>query len=697
MSNEEQPDNKHTHTKLEEAMEVKSLRRIISAYLNYSDAAEEDVKRYERSYRSLPTAHKAILSHYPFKCQQLRRKFIFIQNMLEAFDPPLDMSQDIVIYEHEELENVPKNCLSGERNFCSGQSASTSGRTCFSEGDQTKGYKESQSSASNDVEAVNNQAGLGSISESKGNVNLDPRDWLDPKFQLKVPLVDVDKVRCIIRNIVRDWASEGGKERDQCYTPILEELDRLFPNRSKDSPPCCLVPGAGLGRLTLEISCLGFISQGNEFSYYMMICSMFILNHTETVGEWTVHPWIHSNCNSLSDNDQLRVVSFPDIHPASAGITEGFSMCGGDFVEVYSDSNQEGAWDAVVTCFFLDTAHNIVEYIEIISRILKDGGVWINLGPLLYHFADAYGTEDEMSIELSLEDVMKVAFDYGFHLEHEKIVETTYTANPQAMMQNRYNAAFWTMTKKGMQSRTQPRPLRPQPEPQRCKYDGIFQFGDSISDTGNQILEPAGPRSPCAHNPYGQKLIGEPTGRCSNGRLMIDFIAQALGLPTPKPYLELGLPTPNPYLEPGEPAVSFNHGVNFAVAGSTSLNTSVLLQNGILSPVTNSSLLVQLDWFLAHYQNLCETAKNCETYNILKGSLFMVGETGGNDYNYAFLQGKSIEDATALVPLVVNNIRDVAKLRLEYPNVAIVYADYYQASNGFLPMLHNLDLKQSLF
>ncbi|KAF9591905.1 hypothetical protein IFM89_009513 [Coptis chinensis] len=446
----------------------------------------------------------------------------------------------------------------------------------------------------------------------------------------------------------------------------------------------------------------------------MMICSMFILNHTETVGEWTVHPWIHSNCNSLSDNDQLRAVSFPDIHPASAGITEGFSMCGGDFVEVYSDSNQEGAWDAVVTCFFLDTAHNIVEYIEIISRILKDGGVWINLGPLLYHFMDAYGTEDvtlslffvakffsgflaqEMSIELSLEDVMRVAFDYGFHLEHEKIVETTYTANPQAMMQHRYNAAFWTMTKKGMhsimaktslvlflvlssffiallqcdaedqidlaryprthRSRPQPRPLRPQPEPQRCKYDGIFQFGDSISDTGNQILEPAGPRSPCAHNPYGQKLIGEPTGRCSNGRLMIDFIAQALGLPTPKPYLELGLPTPNPYLEPGEPAVSFNHGVNFAVAGSTALNTSVLLQNGILSPVTNSSLLVQLDWFLAHYQNLCETAKNCKTYNILKGSLFMVGETGGNDYNYAFLQGKSIEDATALVPLVVNNI-----------------------------------------
>ncbi|KAH8485940.1 hypothetical protein H0E87_027395 [Populus deltoides] len=109
---------------------------------------------------------------------------------------------------------------------------------------------------------------------------------------------------------------------------------------------------------------------------------------------------------------------------------------------------QVGVWDAVVTCFFIDTAHNIVEYIEIISRILKDGGVWINLGPLLYHFAGMYGQEDEMSIELSLEDVKCVAFNYGFEVEKEKTIETTYTTNPRSMMQNRYFAAFWTMRKK---------------------------------------------------------------------------------------------------------------------------------------------------------------------------------------------------------------------------------------------------------
>ena len=36
----------------------------------------------------------------------------------------------------------------------------------------------------------------------------------------------------------------------------------------------------------------------------------------------------------------------------SAGITEGFSMCGGEFVEVYSDPNQVGR-SYCMTCFFV--------------------------------------------------------------------------------------------------------------------------------------------------------------------------------------------------------------------------------------------------------------------------------------------------------------------------------------------------------
>ncbi|KAL2553246.1 S-adenosyl-L-methionine-dependent methyltransferase superfamily protein [Forsythia ovata] len=458
-------DEEIRRRKIEEALEVKSLRRIISAYLNYPEAAEEDFRRYETYFRRLPPSHKALLSHLPSKFQKLRwcvsQNSYFIFEMLKAFDPPLDMSQDIDISSEQFVENVSDNHpFSGERNPFPCQCESSSGQMSSLKADELR-FEEGGNAVDGSpiaqpvyeekkteplVESNTGNCSIGLAFDKK--VCVSSPDWLDPALQLHVPLVDVDKVRCIIRNIVRDWASEGQIERDQCYKPILEELERLFPDRAKGSPPACLVPGAGLGRLALEISCLGFISQGNEFSYYMMICSSFILNHTQTAEEWTIYPWVHSNCNSLSDSDQLRPVSVPDIHPASAGIAEGFSMCGGDFVEVYNDPSQVGVWDAVVTCFFIDTAHNVVEYIEIISRVLKDGGVWINLGPLLYHFADMYNQEDDMSIELSLEDVKRVASHYGFQIEKESTIETTYTTNSKSMMQNRYFAAFWTMRKK---------------------------------------------------------------------------------------------------------------------------------------------------------------------------------------------------------------------------------------------------------
>ncbi|EEE64325.1 hypothetical protein OsJ_19164 [Oryza sativa Japonica Group] len=511
------------YTEQEEALEISSLRRIIAAYANYHDAAERDVKRYERSFKRLPPAHKELLFNLGLKYQRLRwcisMNASFIMDMLEAFEPPFDMSQHVDMDGHDCAENMHGHCHadcahSVDRGDCFRSSISVSNSElhepdgCPRKDDKTHELSRETDNKDEvvDMEScsrpVGDKLGASQVEDKSCNgdkamdaaancqdtdcvacsadENVIPQQFMAPSLQLNVPPIDVDKVRCIIRNIVRDWAQEGQKERDECYKPILEELNRLFPNRSKERPPSCLVPGAGLGRLALEISTLGFVSQGNEFSYYMMICSSFILNHTQETNEWTIYPWIHSNCNSLSDNDQLRPVSFPDIHPSSSGITEGFSMCAGDFVEVYNEESQEfqicmignygffafltfsqysyfapASWDAVVTCFFLDTAHNIVEYIEIISKVLKDGGVWINLGPLLYHFADSYGPDDDMSIELSLEDVKRVAYHYGFVMEVEKMIDTTYTANMKSMMQNRYRAAFWTMRKNASRSKAQ--------------------------------------------------------------------------------------------------------------------------------------------------------------------------------------------------------------------------------------------------
>lgn len=43
-------------------------------------------------------------------------------------------------------------------------------------------------------------------------------------------------------------------------------------------------------------------------------------------------------------------------------------------------------WDCVATCFFIDTAHNVIDYIDTIWKILKPGGIWINVGKCDHSF-----------------------------------------------------------------------------------------------------------------------------------------------------------------------------------------------------------------------------------------------------------------------------------------------------------------------
>lgn len=52
-------------------------------------------------------------------------------------------------------------------------------------------------------------------------------------------------------------------------------------------------------------------------------------------------------------------------------------------------------FEGVATCFFLDTANNIFDYVETIRCTLKERGVWVNYGPLLFHYRELY---NEVSI-----------------------------------------------------------------------------------------------------------------------------------------------------------------------------------------------------------------------------------------------------------------------------------------------------------
>ncbi|TGZ59159.1 hypothetical protein CRM22_009249 [Opisthorchis felineus] len=249
---------------------------------------------------------------------------------------------------------------------------------------------------------------------------------------------DMDKVRSTLKQFARDWSSVGRAERDICYQPIIRDICELY-DTSKIDPVTVriLVPGAGLGRLAWEIAHRGYTCQGNEWSLHMLIPAYFILNNCKTVNEHTIYPWVTQFCNNMSRENQIAPVHFPDVSPADIPPNVPFSMAAGDFVEIYTEPN---SWDCVATVFFIDTAHNVLTYLETIWRILKPGGYWINFGPLLYHFSDIPG---EDSLELSYEELRLAVQRIGFATIKEKTgIRCGYTQNPASMLSYEYNCVY---------------------------------------------------------------------------------------------------------------------------------------------------------------------------------------------------------------------------------------------------------------
>jgi len=298
---------------------------------------------------------------------------------------------------------------------------------------------------------------------------------------------DMDKARSCINQFYREWSAEGNVEREKCFDPIINALGSEFASRSEDDLDLnkpdlkVLVPGAGLGRLVFDVCRAGYTVEGNEISYHELMASSLILNHIKKADQYTIAPFALNCSNHLTRADQLRTFSIPDVHPGTALITgeknenvhvsERMSMATGDFCVLYSDPSSKETFDAVATVFFIDTAPNLIRYIEAVQNCLKPHGLWINLGPLLWHHAsrapspsDASeeqkdkgnkykdmntGIADPGSVELTEDEVIALVKHFGFEIEkHEPgSVETGYISNERSMLQSTYRASFWIARK----------------------------------------------------------------------------------------------------------------------------------------------------------------------------------------------------------------------------------------------------------
>jgi hypothetical protein len=168
----------------------------------------------------------------------------------------------------------------------------------------------------------------------------------------------------------------------------------------------------------------------------------------------------------------------------------------------------------------------------------------------------------------------------------------------------------------------------------------VFSFGDSLTDTGNFLLSvPEDFPDPARNLPYGQTFFGRPSGRYSDGRNLLDFFAEAFGLPFVPPYLGGG---------------DFQYGANFAVGGATALKGSFFRERGVEPTWTPHSLDEQMQWFKKLLPSIAPS--ETEHSDIMSNSLFFVGEVGGNDYNHLIVRGKSLDELHELVPNVVGAI-----------------------------------------
>jgi len=126
------------------------------------------------------------------------------------------------------------------------------------------------------------------------------------------------------------------------------------------------------------------------------------------------------------------------VSPAEMEATCNLSMCAGDFLEIYRD--QRSRWEAIVTCFFIDTAHDVTRYIERIAAMLVPGAVWINIGPLLWHWSDM---SNEVSVDLTWEELRALIVAFGFVIEQEEWRMCKYTRNPRSMYRMEYECIFF--------------------------------------------------------------------------------------------------------------------------------------------------------------------------------------------------------------------------------------------------------------
>ncbi|XP_051201431.1 GDSL esterase/lipase At1g54790 [Lolium perenne] len=166
-------------------------------------------------------------------------------------------------------------------------------------------------------------------------------------------------------------------------------------------------------------------------------------------------------------------------------------------------------------------------------------------------------------------------------------------------------------------------------------YPAAFNFGDSNSDTGGRIAAGFEPMLP----PYGSTFFGGPAGRFSDGRLILDFLMDAMDMPFLNSYLDsVGAP-------------NFRAGVNFAQAGCS-------ITPATATSVSPFSFGLQIKQFFAFKEKVTRLLSKGDRYrhfipqlDYFSKGLYMF-DIGQNDLAGAFYS-KTEDQVIASIPTIL--------------------------------------------
>ncbi|KAK8933607.1 GDSL esterase/lipase [Platanthera zijinensis] len=172
-----------------------------------------------------------------------------------------------------------------------------------------------------------------------------------------------------------------------------------------------------------------------------------------------------------------------------------------------------------------------------------------------------------------------------------------------------------------------------------CEFPAVFNFGDSNSDTGG-LSATFGPAPP----PNGETFFGRPSGRYSDGRLIIDFIAESLGLPYLSAYLD-------------SIGTNFSHGANFATGGSTIRMQNKTLFQGGFSPFSLDVQTWQFTQFKSRSQFFFSQGgvfRDLLPSEELFSKALYTFDIGQNDLTAGYHLGLTTDEVKETIPDILN-------------------------------------------